>query len=170
MLQVEGHSVPRDAGHPHYPFNEPFWRGIVQEEQCLESHITNKCDKCHKCTPWSSIIWCVCVRGTGSQTTGFMSDVWLNLIYIVTKLMMVSWMEEKDRYNKNQKGNHVPDYFILLSLIIHTMRIKSFQKANMYCKHSITKLKWKVGQVALKWGATVGLLPRNHDHSCLHGQ
>lgn len=24
MLQVEEKRVPRDAGHPHYPFNDPY--------------------------------------------------------------------------------------------------------------------------------------------------
>lgn len=24
MLQVEGKRVPRDAGHPYYPFNDPY--------------------------------------------------------------------------------------------------------------------------------------------------
>lgn len=32
MLQVDGERVPRDAGHPHYPFNDPYWPSTLHPE------------------------------------------------------------------------------------------------------------------------------------------
>lgn len=168
MLQVDGQSVPRDAGHPHYPFNEPFWGGIVQEDQCLESHITNKCDKCHKCTLWSPIIWCVWGGWVARQQTIWAMFNQIKFIFCYKTNDLGGGEGSIEQKAEGQSSTRF--VFYLLSLIMHTMRIKSFQKANMYCKHSMTKLRWNVRQVALKQGATVGLFPSNHDHSCLHGQ